>query len=121
MPGRQRRRSARWFFSRLRPNYPGDEHRNSVIFYPPLTELGPSGNPVLRSVCVMTAQPPPASGHHDGFHRPRAGGYRTLTSEFGGGAGVHPGESDPARMLSGVLVLVVATIILALTLLWWLA
>jgi hypothetical protein len=34
---------------------------------------------------------------------------------------VQPGESDPARMLSGVLVLVVATITMALMLAWWLA
>jgi hypothetical protein len=35
--------------------------------------------------------------------------------------GVQPGESDPARMLSGVLVLVVATLTMALMLAWWLA
>ena len=34
--------------------------------------------------------------------------------------GVRPGESDSARMLSGVLLLVVVTISIMLTLAWWL-
>jgi hypothetical protein len=34
---------------------------------------------------------------------------------------VRPGESNPTRMLSGVLLLVVTTIIVGLTLAWWLA
>jgi hypothetical protein len=34
---------------------------------------------------------------------------------------VRPGESNPARMLSGVLLLVIATIIVGLALAWWLA
>jgi hypothetical protein len=34
--------------------------------------------------------------------------------------GVWPGESDPTRMLSGVLLLVIATVTMALTLAWWL-
>jgi hypothetical protein len=33
---------------------------------------------------------------------------------------MQPGESNPARMLSGVLLLVAVTIIMVLTLAWWL-
>ncbi len=69
----------------------------------------------------MTAQLPPASGYEDGFPRPRTGGHGTLISDGTPGAGVQPGESNPARMLSGVLLLVVATIIMTLMLAWWLA
>lgn len=76
----------------------------------------------------MTAQPIPAFGRDDsGFPRPRTGSYGTVIS---GGtviadhttSGVLPrqGESDPSRMLSGVLLLVMATVIMALTLAWWL-
>ncbi len=68
----------------------------------------------------MTAQLPPASGYENGVPRPRTGGFGTLVSADCLGAGVQPGESDPARMLSGVLVLVVLTIMMALTLAWWL-
>jgi hypothetical protein len=91
-------------------------------FYLRLTEIGPGGNHWLRSVCGMTAQLPPASGHSgDDFPRPRPASRSTLISDVGRGVGVQPGESDPARMLSGVLVLVVATITMALMLAWWLA
>lgn len=92
-----------------------------AVFYRPLTEPGPGGNPMFRSVCVMTAQLPPASGYEGGFPRPRTGSHSTLISGDCPSAGVHPGESNPARMLSGVLLLVVAAIIVGLTLAWWLA
>jgi hypothetical protein len=36
------------------------------------------------------------------------------------GLGVQHGESNPARMLSGVLILVVFAIVMALMLAWWL-
>ncbi|MGH3549407.1 MAG: hypothetical protein ACRDQU_15140 [Pseudonocardiaceae bacterium] len=69
----------------------------------------------------MTQQLTPAAGHSDsgredngfedaGFPRPRTGGD----------LGVRPGESNPARMLSGVLLLTVAMMLIALTLAWWL-
>jgi hypothetical protein len=90
-------------------------------FYLWLTKLGPGGNPLLRSVCLMTAQPIPALGRDDsGFPRPRTGSYRPMTSEGIYGVCARPGESDPSRMLSGVLMLVTVTIIVALTLAWWL-
>jgi hypothetical protein len=86
---------------------------------------------VLRSVCPMTQQLTPASGREDsGVPRWRPGNhgspgnhgapgsYSALASEFGSELGVRPGESDPARMLVGVLLLVVATIVMALA--WWL-
>lgn len=86
----------------------------------------------------MTAQTTPASGREDsGFPRPRTGSYstmisdgpvisdRTVTSDHSlvdavSGVRSRLGESDSSRMLSGVLVLVIATIIVALTLVWWL-
>jgi hypothetical protein len=88
-------------------------------FYLRLTELGPGGNPVLRSVCLMTQQLTPASGREDSdFPRPRTGSHSALTSGLRSDLGVRPGESDPGRMLGGVLLLLIATIVLALA--WWL-
>jgi hypothetical protein len=90
-------------------------------FYLRLTELRPGGNHVLRSVCPMTPQLTPASGREDnGFPQSRTGSNSALTAELRHDLGVRPGESDPARMLSGVLLLVVATIIMVLALAWWL-
>jgi hypothetical protein len=68
----------------------------------------------------MTAHLTPGSGRKDhglprGFPKPRTGSDDTLT-----GLGVLDGESNPARMLSGVLILVFVSIILALMLAWWL-
>ena len=84
--------------------------------------LGAGGNQVIRNVFVMTAHVPPVSDPGDqNTSRSSGGGHSALTSEFSGGTGVRPGESDPARMLAGVLVLVVVTIILVLALVWWLA
>ncbi|MGB8963987.1 MAG: hypothetical protein WCC38_18770 [Pseudonocardiaceae bacterium] len=69
----------------------------------------------------MTQHLTPAAGREDnGFPRLRAGGNSALTAEPSAGLGVRPGESDPARMLSGVLLLAVAMIIMALALAWWL-
>lgn len=72
----------------------------------------------------MTAHLTPGSGrkHTDSprdFPQPRTGGYDTLAPGTSG-LGLHDGESNPARMLSGVLILVIAAFIMALTLLWWL-
>jgi hypothetical protein len=74
----------------------------------------------------MTQHLTSAAGREDnGFPRPQAGGRRALTtdpltSDPGADLGVRPGESNPARMLSGVLLLAVAMIIMALVLAWWL-
>ncbi|MDQ2884408.1 MAG: hypothetical protein M3Y48_25560 [Actinomycetota bacterium] len=79
----------------------------------------------------MTQQLTPAAGHSDsgredngfedgGFPRPRTAGDTARTADTGGDLGVRPGESNPARMLSGVLLLTVAMMLIALTLAWWL-
>lgn len=88
-------------------------------FYPRLTKLRPSGNHALRSVCPMTPQLTPDAGREDArFPRSRAGINHVPTAARHSELGVRPGESDPAAMLSGVLLLVVATIIIALALAW---
>lgn len=95
--------------------------REGSSFYLRLTKLMPSGNQLLRSVCVMTQHLSPAAGRGDnGFPRPRTAGSSALTAEPVGDRGVRPGESNPARMLAGVLLLTVAMMIMALVLAWWL-
>jgi hypothetical protein len=95
--------------------------REGSSFYLRLTKLMPSGNQLLRSVCVMTQHLSPAAGRGDnGFPRPRTAGNSALTADPVGHLGVRPGESDPARMLAGVLLLTVAMMIMALVLAWWL-
>lgn len=92
-----------------------------AVFNLCLTKRGRGGNPALRTVCVMTAQLPSASGYdRDGFPRPRTGNHGTLTSHRGSGGGLQPRQSDPARMLSGVLLLVAIAVVMALVLAWWL-
>jgi hypothetical protein len=109
-----------------RGGYAARRRRVAPSFYLRLTEFGPGGNPLLRSVCVMTQHLTSAAGREDnGFPRPQAGDRRALSADplaSGPGAdlGVRPGESNPARMLSGVLLLAVAVIIMALVLAWWL-
>jgi hypothetical protein len=67
----------------------------------------------------MTPQLTPASGREDnGFPPPRTTSKSAPGAGLGSDLDVRPGESDPARMLSGVLLLVVATIITVL--MWWL-
>ncbi|MBV9031393.1 MAG: hypothetical protein JO364_14055 [Pseudonocardiales bacterium] len=69
----------------------------------------------------MTPQLTPASGREgDCFSRSRTGSNSAPTAACRRGLGVRPGESDPARMLSGVLLLVVATITMAMAMAWWL-
>jgi hypothetical protein len=72
----------------------------------------------------MTAHLTPGSGRKGhgssrGIPQPRTGGYDTAHLNVGG-LGVQHGESNPARMLSGVLLLVVVAIVMALMLAWWL-
>lgn len=64
-----------------------------------LTECGQGGNPVLATVHLMDV----------------------TDLNFRQGMGVRPGESDPAAMLGGVLLLVVIVPLAALALVWWLA
>ncbi|MGA9311653.1 MAG: hypothetical protein WBV74_14945 [Pseudonocardiaceae bacterium] len=69
----------------------------------------------------MTQHLTPAAGREDnGFPRPRTAGSSALTAEPVGDLGVRPGESNPARMLAGVLLLTVAMVLMALALAWWL-
>jgi hypothetical protein len=68
----------------------------------------------------MTAHLTPGSGRNgsdfpEDFPKPRTGSDDRLT-----GLGVHHGESNPARMLSGVLILVFVAIIMGSMLAWWL-
>jgi hypothetical protein len=72
----------------------------------------------------MTAHLTPGSGRKDhgssrGIPRPRTGSYDSVHLNADG-LGVQHGESNPARMLSGVLILVVFAIVMALMLAWWL-
>jgi hypothetical protein len=60
----------------------------------------------------MTYHLIPASGREDSTD-PR---LRNTSNDLG----VRRGESDPARMVSGVLVLVAVMIVMALVVLWWL-
>jgi hypothetical protein len=64
----------------------------------------------------MTAHLTPGSGRRDtGYPRPRFGSDDSMA-----GLGVSQGESDPARMLSGVLILVFVAVIMAVMLALWL-
>ncbi|MDQ3901260.1 MAG: hypothetical protein M3319_12790 [Actinomycetota bacterium] len=68
----------------------------------------------------MTAHLSPGSGRKgNGIPRPRTGSYDTAHLDVGG-LGVRHGDSNPARMLSGVLILVIVAIVMALMLAWWL-
>jgi hypothetical protein len=64
----------------------------------------------------MTAHLTPGSGRKDtGYPGPRFGIDDSMP-----GLGVRQGESDPARMLSAVLILVFVAVIMAVMLAWWL-
>ena len=72
----------------------------------------------------MTAHLTPGSGRKDNdspraLPRPRTGSNDTAHLDTGG-LGVQHGESNPARMLSAVLILVIVAIVMALMLTWWL-
>ena len=76
----------------------------------------------------MTAHLTPGSGRKDndsprglprGLPRPRTGSNDTGHLDVGG-LGVQHGESNPARMLSAVLLVVIVAIVMALMLAWWL-
>jgi hypothetical protein len=74
---------------------------------------------VLRNVGSMTRQLTPGRDGND-FPRLRIGSSSALAAGLGGDLGVRPGESDPARMLCTVLLLAASTIVIVLTLVWWL-
>lgn len=69
---------------------------------------------------------PPSSREDENVLRVRAGSNSALVdcidagSYLHDGLGVRPGESNPGRMLCAVLLLVVATVVLGLGLVWWL-
>jgi hypothetical protein len=64
----------------------------------------------------MTAHLTPGSGRKDtGYPRPRFGSDGSLA-----GLGVCQGESNPARMLSGVLILVFVAVMIGMMLALWL-
>ncbi|MGH3886768.1 MAG: hypothetical protein ACRDSZ_09395 [Pseudonocardiaceae bacterium] len=68
---------------------------------------------------------PPSGPEDENFPRLAAGVNTALTDFFGpdphlsGDLSVRPGESDPGRMLGAVLLLV-AVVVVALGLAWWL-
>ncbi len=75
---------------------------------------------MLGSVCAM-APLVPVSGRENGtVPQLRTGCNNARPPVLGGDLGVRPGESDATRMLAGVLLLALATIIMVLALLWWL-
>lgn len=61
----------------------------------------------------------PASGHNGNHASPRWSPTGNAVPS-GDDLGVRPGTSDSARMVGGVLLLVPATIILVLVMVWWL-
>ena len=64
----------------------------------------------------------PAAGRDNGTGPPRRHRSDNIRAAEGdlGDLGVRPGESDSTPMLGGVLLLVLATIISVLVLVWWL-
>jgi hypothetical protein len=90
--------------------------RLAIGIYLRLTDLGPSGYALLRSVCAMVDLIT-ASGRDNGAPR------RNRSDNVGtadGDLGVRPGESDSTPMVGAVLLVVLATIISVLGLVWWL-
>lgn len=59
----------------------------------------------------------PASGHNGSNVSQRCS---PTGKSSGDDLGVHPGTSDSTRMVGGVLLLVPATVILVLVIVWWL-
>jgi hypothetical protein len=62
----------------------------------------------------------PASGR-SGSNVPQRWSPTENAATFGDDLGVRPGTSDSTRMVGGVLLVVPATIILVLVMVWWLA
>jgi len=81
-----------------------------------LTDLGLSGYALSRSVCAMVHLSA-ASGRDNGPPRwNRSDNVGTAGSDLG----VRPGESDSTPMVGAVLLVVLATLISVLGLVWWL-
>ena len=90
--------------------------RLAIGIYLWLTDLGPSGYALLHSVCAMVYLIA-ASGRDNGPpRRNRSDNVGTAGSDLG----VRPGESDSTPMVGAVLLVVLATIISVLGLVWWL-
>jgi hypothetical protein len=87
-------------------------------FYLRLTDLGLSSYALLRSVCAMVHLIP-VSGRDHGNGPPRPNRSDNVGSA-GRDLGVRPGESDSTPMVGAVLLVVLATIISVLGLVWWL-
>ena len=88
----------------------------AIGIYLRLTDLGPSGYALLRSVCAMVDLLA-ASGRDNGPPR------RNQSDNVGIAdcdLGVWPGESDSTLMVGAVVLVVLATIISVLGLVWWL-
>jgi hypothetical protein len=103
---------------RLAVGAPGDRaSRLAIEIYLRLT-VGPGGYALLRSVTVMVHLISASGAGSGNVTQLRIG--RDHADRSGGDLGVRPGESDSTPMVGGVLLVVLATIILALVLVWWL-
>jgi len=89
----------------------------AIGIYLRLTDLGPSGYALSRSVCAMVHLIA-ASGRDNG---PPRRDRSDIVGSAGGDLGVRPGESDSTPMVGAVVLVVLATIISVLGLVWWLA
>ncbi|MBV8996265.1 MAG: hypothetical protein JO287_21750 [Pseudonocardiales bacterium] len=74
---------------------------------------------MFRSVCAMVHLILASAGRDYG-KRPQPGHRSDNIGTAGSDLGVRPGESDSTPMVGGVLLLVFATIISVLVLVWWL-
>jgi hypothetical protein len=83
-----------------------------------LTDLGPDGYALFRSVCAVVHLIP-TSGRDNG-HVPQRRNQSDTIGSAGDALGVRPGESDSTPMMGAVLLLVLATIIIVPVLVWWL-
>ena len=96
-----------------------DHHafRLAVRIYLRLTDLGPSGYALLRSVGAMVDLIAAAGRDNGPPRRNRSANVGTADRDLG----VRPGELDSTPMVGAVLLVVLATIISVLGLVWWLA
>jgi hypothetical protein len=90
----------------------------AIGIYLQLTDLGLSGYALSRSVCAMIHLIS-AAGRDHGNGPPRRD-RSDIVGSAGGDLGVWPGESDSTPMVGAVLLVVLATIISVLGLVWWL-